>query len=92
LLHFAGRTERDQQAARRRGDGGKCVRDEAGSQYRFPRMQLEPLLAYLKGHFPLHDVEPFLLIQVQMQRRSPRKVMGLLHDSGEVGPLAALLC
>jgi hypothetical protein len=32
-------------------------------------MQMDPLLANLKGHFPFHHVGPFLLVQVQGQGR-----------------------
>jgi len=48
-------------------------------------MQLDSLLAYLEGHFPLHRVEPFFLVQVQMQRRSTWKEMGVFHDEEAAG-------
>ena len=56
------------------------MRDAARSQHRFPRMKVQPLLANLKRHFPFHDVEPFLLIQVQVQRRATRQEMLVLDD------------
>jgi hypothetical protein len=41
---------------------------------------MNPLLAYLEGHFAFHHVEPFLLIQVQVKRRPAWEEMGVLHD------------
>jgi hypothetical protein len=48
-------------------------------------MQLDPLVAHLEGHFSFHHVEPFFLIQVEMQRRSTRKEMGVLHNEEAAG-------
>jgi hypothetical protein len=43
-------------------------------------MQVQPLLAQLKGHLSLHHVEPFVLIQVQVQGRAARPQMRVLHN------------
>ena len=43
-------------------------------------MQVQPLLAELKGHLSLHHVEPLVLIQVQMQGRSTRQQMRMLRN------------
>ncbi len=56
--------------------------------WRFPRVQLQPLLAHLKNQLPIHHVEPFLLMQVEVQRRSARQQMCVLHHEEAAGGFA----
>ncbi len=44
------------------------------------RMQVQSLLAYLKSHLAFHHVEPLVLIEVQVQRRTAGKQMRMLHN------------
>jgi hypothetical protein len=43
-------------------------------------MQVQSLLAQLKGHLSLHHVKPFVLIQVQVQGRPTRQQMRMLRN------------
>ena len=61
---------------------------KARPQHGFSRMQLQPLIAYLKGHFSLDHVEPFLLFQVEMQGRSAWDGEDFLHDEEAARGLA----
>ena len=61
------------------------MRDAARSQYGVSRSQVQPLLAYLEDHLPLDNVEPFLLVQVKVQRRPTRQKMCVLHDEEAAG-------
>ncbi len=48
-------------------------------------LQVDPLLAYLESHFAIHHVEPFLLIQVQVQGRPTWEEVRVLHDEQAAG-------
>jgi hypothetical protein len=48
-------------------------------------MQMDPLLAYLEDHFPFHYIEPFLLIQVQVEGRATWQEVGVLYDEQAAG-------
>jgi hypothetical protein len=41
---------------------------------------MNPLLAHLESHLPFHHIEPFLLIQVQVEGRPTWEEVGVLHD------------
>jgi hypothetical protein len=71
LFHLAGRRKGDEETAGRGGDRRKRMRDAAGSQHGLAATQMHPLLAHLEGDFTLHHVEPFFLIEVQVEGRSP---------------------
>lgn len=88
LLHFPRRAEGNHHVTGSRAHRRKCMRHTTRIQDGFAGAQLNPLLTYLEDHFPLHDVEPFLLVEMQVEGRPTRKEMRVLYDEEACGSLA----
>jgi hypothetical protein len=67
----------------------KGVRNAARTQDGFSRVQVQPLFAHLEGHFPLHHIEPFLLVEVHVQVRPARHHMLVFHEEERTAGFAA---
>jgi hypothetical protein len=88
LLHLARGSESDQHAPRLWALRSKGVRDVTGRKDGLSRAETLAVFADLKDDVALDDVEPLLLMEVQVKRRTTFYEIGVFDDEEAAGCFA----
>src|SRR5689334_3712944 len=83
-LHFPGRQKLDQDAPAPLANKGPHVRNPARGQQRITSMEMEALRPHLELELALKNVEPFLLLVMQVTRRATLRQERILKDEHTV--------
>src|SRR5580658_2181790 len=88
LLHLSCRRECNQHSPRLLADGRKSMRDIARAENRISGAQFLAAVADLEEHFALDNVEPFLLVEMQVQRRAAFHQVDVLDEEQTAARIA----